>query len=126
MAVDAAADLHQATGAEEVRRARHHDVGPAALVGALLEHGNEGGVQWARLRCGIHDRSSTISKPLPSGSRAWNIGGTPGQRSTSPTSTPCPASAAWLAAASRVVKRTPVGTPAGSPDRKSTRLNSSH
>src|SRR5215469_10785802 len=43
----------------------------------------------------------------------WNMAGTPGQRSTSPTWTPRSVSAACVAAASGVRKRMPVTTPAG-------------
>src|SRR5438309_10250258 len=41
-----------------------------------------------------------------------NIGGTPGQRSTSPTSTPWPLSRTCSASASTVTRRMPVSTPA--------------
>jgi hypothetical protein len=48
-------------------------------------------------------------------SRNANIGGMPGQRNSSPTSTVLDSSSAWSATASPVASRMPVCTPAGTP-----------
>src|SRR5205814_71930 len=57
VAVDAAPDADQATGAEVPGRAGHHEVGPAALARALLQHGREVLVQ------GGHRGPPYISEP---------------------------------------------------------------
>ena len=60
---------------------------------------------------GCKIQPSTMYSVFPSGSRRLNIGGTPGQRRTSSTSTPRPASSRCLASQSSVVRRIPVSTP---------------
>src|SRR5438477_12988501 len=49
--VDGAAYLDEPGGAEELHRARHHDVGPASLRGALLQGRRESLVQLLSLGC---------------------------------------------------------------------------
>src|SRR5579862_8071109 len=62
MAVDAPADFDEAAGAEELRRAGHDDVGPAALGAALLKGGGEPFIQ-------LLHRASSSTRPGISSNR---------------------------------------------------------